>query len=78
MNKEKDKLRNYNSHSQAVARYNQKNYKTLSVRMRHEEFNRLSNVAEQYGVSCPRVLVDVFNNLDESTLAQIMSNHGKD
>lgn len=64
-----------NAHSKAVAKYNKENYKTFSVNMKQEEYDRLCFVSGSCGVGKSRFLIDIFNNLNDEDIAKLISQY---
>ena len=69
MDKDKSKK---SAHSAAVARYNAKNYKTFSVNMRLNEYEKLMQVSARCGTGKSRILIELLNNISEDEIVNLI------
>lgn len=56
------------SHIKAVAKYNAKNYKTFSVNMKPEDYEKLLLVSENAGTGKSRLLIECFKYINENNI----------
>ena len=78
--KHSDLLRKRNNvaHSRAVAKYNKENYKTFSVNMRQDEYDKLCLISGSCGIGKSRLLIDMVNRLNDDDIANLISEYKKD
>ena len=58
-------MANNDAHIKAVAKYNEKNYKTISVRLSPEEHDELVLLADRCGVGKSKIIADLYRKLTE-------------
>ena len=69
--------RNSKAHARAVAKYNKENYKTFSVNMKQDEYDKLCLISGSCGIGKSRFLIDMVNRLDEDDIAKLISEYNK-
>lgn len=60
------------AHSAAVARYNAKNYKTFSVNMKPNEYEKLMQISARCGAGKSRILIELLNNISEDEIVKLI------
>ena len=70
-------LKGSTAHSRAVAKYNKENYKTFSVNMRQDEYEKLCLISGSCGIGKSRLLIDMVNRLNDDDIAKLISEYNK-
>lgn len=71
-------MANNEAHIKAVAKYNEANYKTISVRLSPEEHETLVLLAGRCGVGKSRIMADLYNRLTEEQKEELVKEYKKE
>lgn len=61
-----------NPHSKAVAKYNEKTYKTFSVNPKFDEYERLELLSASCKVGKSNILISLLNQLSDEQIAELV------
>ena len=61
-----------NPHSKAVAKYNEKTYKTFSINPKIDEYKRLEFLSASCGVGKSNILISLLNQLSDEQIAELV------
>ena len=67
-----------NAHARASAKYNKANYKTFSVNMKKEEYEKLCLLAGDCRIGKSRILIDLFNKLSDEEIEKLKTQYNND